>query len=140
MKKILLLLLICLTSCHKRPESFTMDFICANCDYEVEKERILVSYLTSGIDEGKYIPDTTEIKIYLDSCLYSIVSKSFDQLFIDYEEEVMEKEIIGYDSKDSLYRTFVNEGSKEIMDVIRRQIQYRKLMHPTYEDKLEFLN
>ena len=115
---------------------FVMD---ACCNYETEKGKVARSYMSLGIKEGKYIPDTVKIKTELDSCIRVLMSESFDSIFINYSENFLKDRIIGYKSKEEFYQKWVDKGVEEVMSVIRREINYRKIMNPTEDDKIEFL-
>lgn len=67
------------------------------------------------------------------------MSESFDSIFINYSEDFLKDRIIGYKSKEEFYQKWVDKGVEEVMSVIRREINYRKIMNPTEDDKIEFL-
>ena len=145
MKKILFIILaaLCLAACsgfsEKEKALFRVDFMDACCNYEAEKGKVARSYMSLGIKEGKYIPDTVKIKTELDSCIRVLMSESFDSIFINYSENFLKDRIIGYKSKEEFYQKWVDKGVEEVMSVIRREINYRKIMNPTEDDKIEFL-
>lgn len=136
---VVLLATVCLLECSKKNTMlFEDDFVCSYADYCVACNNACKKYHISDINSGKYIPDTIEIKKELDSCIYEIVVASFDSIFAEYSESYF-KRIKGFKSKDEYYRKLTDEGVEKIMSRIRHGIEYRKLMNPTYEDKIEML-
>ena len=136
---VVLLATVCLLECSKKNTMlFEDDFVCSYADYCVACSNVCKKYDISDINSGKYIPDTIEIKKELDSCIYEIVVVSFDSIFAEYGESYF-KRIKGFKSKDEYYRKLTDEGVEKIMSRIRHGIEYRKLMNPTYEDKIEIL-
>jgi hypothetical protein len=136
---IALLTAICLLEYSKKNTMlFENDFVCSYADYCVACNNVCKKYDISDINSGKYIPDTIEIKKELDSCIYKIVVTSFDSIFTEYGESYF-KHIKGFKSKDEYYRKLTDEGVEKIMSRIRHGIKYRKIMNPTYEDKIETL-
>lgn len=130
---------VCLLECSKKNTMlFENDFVCSYADYHIACNNECKKYNISDINSGKYIPDTIEIKKELDSCIYEIVVASFDSIFAEYGESYF-KRIKGFKSKDEYYRKLTDEGVEKIMSHIRRGIKYRKVMNPTYEDKIETL-